>query len=88
MSVPTVEQRLGGAIGDLFLVNARLGYEVEITRRQVQEANERANDLSVQLQDARARLEAETARADAAEARLRELQQRRRDDFLAAAATE
>lgn len=65
MNVPqTPEQRLAGVIGQIIVENSKLGYEIEVTRLQVQEANERANTLSVELQQARDQTAQEKARAD------------------------
>lgn len=65
--VQTPEQRLAGVVGQIIVENAKLGFMAESLQQQVQAANERANELSVQLQMARDQLAAEKDRADRAQ---------------------
>lgn len=69
-NIQTPEQRLAVGIGDLFVINAKLGYEVEMLRHQIAQVH--------------TALQSEKARADAAESQLRELHPPPTDSKVAA----
>jgi hypothetical protein len=49
-NVQSVEQRVAGALGQVIVDNAKLGYELEMTRARAAELEARIGEISAQLQ--------------------------------------